>query len=138
MLTRWCVLSRAVAVALCGAASCKNQEACEKARVKMAHTWESVMATAGKRKIPSSYEELNPSDKAARLAQWQPIQDQAETLRSSFETEQVTWNAADKATGKIEEKLKHIPTASDPLNQAFATQFELARTEYGEFSDQCR
>ncbi|MBN1605947.1 MAG: hypothetical protein JW940_04910 [Polyangiaceae bacterium] len=138
MLARLCIFSCAATVALSGVASCKDRQACERARLKMEGTWESVMSTAGKRKIPSSYEELSPADKAARLAQWQPIQDQAETLRSSFETEQVTWNAADKAIGKLEEKLKEIPTGADPLNEAFAKQFELAKSEYAEFCNQCR
>jgi hypothetical protein len=138
MLRRLCIFSCAAAVALCGLTSCKDREACEQARLKMARTWESVMATAGKRKTPASYEELSPADKAARQAQWQPIQDQAETLRSSFETEQVTWNAADKASEKLETKLKEIPTSTDPMNEAFAKQFELAKAEYVAFSDECR
>ncbi len=137
MPTRLWTFSCVAAVALSGVASCKDQQACERARLKMARTWESVMSTAGKRKIPASYEELGPADKAARLAQWQPIQAQAETLRSSFETQQITWDAADKAVDKIQAKLKEIP-GSDPLNQAFATQLESARAEYAAFREQCR
>ena len=138
MLTRLWVFSCTAVVALSGLASCKDDEACERARLKMARTWESVMSTAGKRKFSAGHEELGPADKAARLAQWQPIQDQAETLRSSFATEQITWNAADKAVDKIQTQLKEIATGSDPLNEAFVKQFELAKAEYAEFSTQCR
>lgn len=137
MMRAW-ILCSAVAILAGGAVSCKDQQVCEQGRLKMERTWQNVKNTAGKRKIPPGNAELTASEKAQRLTQWQPIEDQAETLRSSFETRQITWGAAEKAHSTIHARFKEIPATGDSLHHGFGTQLQMASAEYSRLREQCQ
>lgn len=119
-------------------AGCKDRQACEEGRLRMARTWEEVKKTAAARKVPASYEVLSTKEKEERNAHWTPIEIQAETLRSSFETPQVTWDAAERARGVIQAKYAEIPNDRDPLVEGFGRQLSSASVLYDELKQGCK
>ncbi len=126
------------ALVLAGATACKDREACERSRMKMEQTWAELRNTAAKRKVPASFEELSESDKANRLAQWTPIEQDAELLRSSFETRQITWQAAEKAHRELNEHASTLDTKGQPLTEGFARQLQAANAAFDQMRKDCR
>ena len=106
--------------------------------MKMADTWETIKYTAGKQKVPPSHMDVTSAQKAKQRALWQPIEDQAETLRSSFETTQITWDAAEKAHQAIQQQYSQVPAGGDAMSQGFGTQLQMASAEYAQLRKQCR
>ncbi len=128
----------AAALVLLGATSCKDREACERSRMKMQQTWAELRNTAAKRKVPATFEELSEAEKTARLTQWTPIEQDAELLRSSFETKQITWNAAEKAQRELNEHASVLKTDGQPLTEGFARQLQAANAAYDQMRKDCR
>ena len=127
----------ALAMGFIASVGCKDRQACEQSRLKMMHTWEDVKHTAAARKVPASYEQLSHAEKTLREERWAPIELQAETLRSSFETPQITWDAADRAREIVEAKYAEIPREG-PLVEGFGRQLASANVQYEELRKQCR
>jgi hypothetical protein len=137
-MNRFVCVSVALSIGCFALAGCKDRQACEEARLRMASTWEEVKKTAAARKVPASYEVLSESEKADREAKWTPIEVEAETLRSSFETPQVTWDAADRARGVIQAKYSEIPSDGNPLTEGFGRQLSSANVQYEELKANCK
>jgi len=120
------------------AEGCKDKQACEEARLRMSKTWEEVKKTAVARKIPASHEVVSEKERAAREARWAPIEIEAETLRSSFETPQITWDAAERARGVVVAKYNEIPSNGNPLIEGFGRQLASANVQYDKLKQDCR
>ncbi len=128
----------AAALGLLGATACKDREACERSRMKMQQTWAELRNTAAKRKVPATFEELSEAEKSGRLTQWTPIEQDAELLRSSFETKQITWNAAEKAHRELNEHASALNVEGQPLTEGFARQLQTANAAYDQMRKDCR
>src|SRR5688572_12893400 len=79
------------------ALACQQNEKCEEARLALTRKWETLRNTAASRKHVPEDSELNEQQKSQRFEQWAKIEAKAELMRSSFETKQVTWDAAEKS-----------------------------------------
>jgi hypothetical protein len=128
----------AVVLVMVGSTACKDREACERSRMQMQQTWADLKNTAAKEKVPGTFEDLNEAEKANRLAEWSPIEENAELLRSSFETKQITWNAADKARQDLNSKASAISPAGRPMVEGFARQLQAANDAYDQMQKDCR
>ena len=137
-MNRFVCVAVALSIGCFSLGGCKDRQACEEARLRMSRTWEDVKNTAAARKVPASYEVLSEKEKADREAKWAPIEIEAETLRSSFETPQVTWDAADRARGVIQAKFSEIPNDGNPLVQGFGRQLSSANVQYEELKASCK
>jgi hypothetical protein len=138
MMNRFVCVSLALSIGGFVVTGCKDRQACEEARLRMSRTWEEVKKTAAVRKVPASYEVLSEKEKADREAKWRPIEIEAETLRSSFETPQVTWDAAERSRGVIQAKYSEIPSAGNPLIEGFGRQLSSANVQYEELKANCK
>lgn len=132
-----CLLGTA-ALLLAGTSACKDREACERSRMKMQHTWADLKNTAAKQKVPSAFEDLTETEKAHRRELWEPVEGSAELLRSSFETKQITWNAAEKARQELNTQASALPNDGKPLAEGFARQLQAANAAYEEMQRDCR
>ncbi|MBN2193498.1 MAG: hypothetical protein JW751_11845 [Polyangiaceae bacterium] len=128
----------AATLVLLTATACRDREACERSRMKMQQTWADLKNTAAKQKVPTTFEDLSEADKANRMAQWSPIEEKAELLRSSFETKQITWNAADKAREELNSRASTIDTEGKPLLAGFSHQLQTANAAYDQMQKDCR
>jgi len=137
-MNRFVCASVALSIGCSALVGCKDKQACEEARLRMSRTWDEVKKTAAARKVPASYEVLSDKEKSEREAKWAPIEVQAETLRSSFETPQVTWDAAERARETIQAKYSEIPSSGNPLIEGFGRQLSSANVQYDELKSKCR
>ncbi len=137
-MSRFVCVAVALSIGCFALSGCKDKQACEEARLRMSKTWEDVKKTAAARKVPASYEVLSEKEKADRQAKWAPIELEAETLRSSFETPQVTWDAAERARGVIQAKYSEIPSNGNPLIEGFGRQLSSANVQYDQLKSSCR
>jgi hypothetical protein len=69
---------------------------------------------------------------------WSRIENQAELVSSSFETEQVTWNGAAKGQKQLQEDTADLVGSNDPTNQNFVRLLEEANHRMAEFEKACR
>jgi pectin methylesterase-like acyl-CoA thioesterase len=120
------------------ALACQQNEKCEQSRLALTRKWETLRNTAASRKHVAEDSELNEQQKSQRLDQWSKIEDKAELMRSSFETQQVTWDAADKSRRELENLYKTANDPNDPLMQGFGVLLTSADKEYDEYRTQCK
>jgi hypothetical protein len=117
---------------------CENGDSCTRARTNVAKTWESVKNLATKRKFPPVDEADNPVIKRQRLERWQPVEERAALLESSFVTPQVTWQSATKAKSEINLRFSQIPESDDRGIPRFASLLDQANRQQAEFEQNCR
>jgi hypothetical protein len=117
---------------------CENEDNCTRARTNVAKTWESVKNLATKRKFPPVDEADNPIIKQQRLERWQPVEDRAALLESSFVTPQVTWQSATKAKSEINQQFAKIPDSDDRGIPRFASLLDKANRQQADFEQNCR
>lgn len=118
--------------------ACENGDSCTRARTDVAKTWEAVKNVATKRKYPPVDEADNPIIKQQRLERWQPVEDKAALLESSFVTPQVTWQSATKARSEINQFFSKIPESDDRGIPRFAALLDKANQQQSEFERSCR
>ena len=116
---------------------CETGADCNRARNEVAKTWESVKNLATKRKFAQDDTE-NPLLRQQRLDRWQPVEDKAALLESSFITPQVTWQSAAKARGDINQHFSRIPESDDRGIPRFASLLDKANQRQSEFEKTCR
>lgn len=138
-MTRLEFVSRFVILVVCVLTiGCDNGDSCNRARTDVAKTWESVKNLATKRKFPPVDEADNPILKQQRMERWQPVEDKAALLESSFVTPQVTWQSATKARGEINQYFSKIPDSDDRGIPRFASLLDKANRQQSEFENSCR
>ena len=69
---------------------------------------------------------------------WSRIQNQAELVSSSFETEQVTWGPAAKGQKQLQDDTSDFAGSNDPANLNFARLLDEANRKVAEFEKACR
>lgn len=106
--------------------------------MELAKTWETLRNTAGSRKHVPEDSELTAEQRSERLETWTKIEDEAELMRSSFETRQVTWSAAEKARADLERLYAGASNTEDPLIQGFGVLLKDADRLYAGFRERCK
>lgn len=117
---------------------CETSDDCTRARNELAKSWESVKNLAVKRKFATDEDADNPILKQQRLDRWQPVEDKAALLESSFVTPQVTWQSASKAKVDINTQFGKIPDSDDRGIPRFASLLDKANQRQAEFEKSCR
>lgn len=117
---------------------CDSGKDCERARTELAKSWESVKNLATKRKFATADEVENPILRQQRLERWQPVEDKAALLESSFVTPQVTWNSAARAKMDINQRYNQIPESDDRGVPRFSAMLDRANQRQAEFEKTCR
>ncbi len=131
-----------VVVAFIGSAlvvGCANEQ-CERGRLQVESTWEEVRDTAASLKNPRDFDEIDTHTKQARLEAWSAIAEKAETVRSSFETTNITWSAANKARDELVNRYNHAdPSVRQGLTaRGFGELVSRADERMGAYAAQCR
>ena len=137
MIRPLCVGGTALSIVL-AVVGCKDQEACEKARLKMETQWAEVRNTAASLKTPKSFEELSEAQKRQRHDAWLKLEEKAELIRSSFETTQVTWGAARKAQRELAKLYSEVPQTGGALTESFPRLLNQASQQLAQFEEECR
>lgn len=131
-------LSSAALGVLFSVVACKDDAACEQARLKMAAQWEEVRNTAGSLKTPKSFEEVDEAQKKTRHDAWLKVEQKAELIRSSFETTQITWDAARTAQRELAKLYAEVPQTGGPLAESFPRLLNQASQQLAQFEGECR
>jgi hypothetical protein len=138
-MTRFAFVSRSAMLVVCVLTiGCDNGDTCTRSRTEVAKTWESVKKLATKRKYAPVDEADNPVIKQQRLERWQPVEEKAALLESSFVTPQVTWQSAAKAKNDINQHFAKIPESDDKGIPRFAVLLDTANQRQAEFERTCR
>lgn len=119
-------------------ASCQASRECEASRLELARTFETLRNTASSRKQVPETASLSKAEEEERIRVWTGIESDAELLRSSFETPQVTWPAADKARAAIAEKFKPLESSTEPMTRGFAVTLGEADKRLAAYRQSCR
>jgi hypothetical protein len=120
------------------ALGCQQSTQCESERLELTRTWETLRNTAASRKHVSEGSSLSEQQRSDRLTAWTKIEDKAELIRSSFETRQVTWDAAEKARKELDELYKAAQNPDDPLIQGFGVLLGTADKQYQGYRTACK
>jgi hypothetical protein len=118
------------------ALACHDRE-CEAARLELTQTWVTLRDTATQRQqIPEGLS-LSQAEQDERVRTWKNIEDRAELIRSSFETPQVTWPAADKARRELGAVFTPLQAKDDPVTRGFAVTLSEADKRMAAFRGEC-
>ncbi len=132
-MTRWVRYVSTLLLGLGAIISCKDSEKCERSRMEVAKIWNRVKDGATRRRIVD--DGTIKSDTYQK--KWSHIENQAELVSSSFETEQVTWGPAAKGQKQLQEDTSDL-NDGDPANQNFVRLLEEANKKVAEFEKTCR
>jgi hypothetical protein len=133
-MTRWLNYFSTLLLGFGVMLSCKNSEECERSRMGVAKIWYRVKDGATQRR---NRQEIATSSDSSR-DKWTRIAKQAELVASSFETEQITWNAAAKGKKQLQQDTAELADSQDPSIQSFARLLEEANSKIAEFEKACR
>jgi len=106
---------------------CQDDVRCERERLDVNKAWSELRTAATHRKLGGS-----------NVSIWTEIENRAELLESSFETRQVTWNSADKASKEIASKLPVLESSGDVSLASFRASAENAIQQQSQFEKSCR
>lgn len=107
-------------------AGCKDDAQCERQRLQVNRAWSELHLAATRRKLEGS-----------DVPTWAAIENRAELLESSFETAQVTWESARKASQDIAAKLPGLESGDARL-VGFKASFDSALKQQNDFEKTCR
>jgi endonuclease III-like uncharacterized protein len=124
VMNRWVIV---MSLAACSLVGCKDEVHCERERLNLDKTWAELHQSATHRKL-----------EGVDVPTWTDIENKLELLESSFMTQQVTWESADKASKDIESKLPALHTEQNVQLVGFRTSAESAIKEQGSFEKECR
>lgn len=113
---------------------------CDRGRLEMAAKWEDIRDTAAALKRTPDWDESQLAERRARSEVWGKIAEQAELVRSSFVTEQVTWRAAHHGTDELSSAFRKAPqeVKSGVVAEGFGALVASAGGEMRQFEQQCR
>lgn len=129
----WGLAAAAAALLVLG---CHNRE-CEAARLELAKAWETLRDTATSRQQIPEGSSLSQGEQEERIRTWKSIEERTELLRSSFETPQVTWSAADKARKELQTLFAPLQAKDDPVTGGFAVTLEATDQRMAAFRNKC-
>jgi len=114
--------------------SCKDSEKCERSRMDVAKIWNQVKDTANRRRIRDD----GTIKSEGYMKKWAHIENQAELVSSSFETEQITWGPAAKGQKQLKDDTADLVDSNEPAMQNFVRLLQEANQKAGEFEKACR
>ncbi len=123
-MTRWMIV---MSLAACSLVGCKDEVHCERQRLDLDKTWAQLREAATHRKL-----------EGVDVPTWTDIETKAELLESSFLTQQVTWDSADKAGQAIAAKLPAMQADNNAQLIGFRTSAESALKQQSSFEKECR
>lgn len=126
-MTHWKCFGATVVLALSQLGCDANVQDCERARLELSQSWNSVRESAVKRKLGG-----------VDVGSWDMVANKADLLRSAFMTKQVTWDSADQALGYIESALSSLQSTNPVLLGAFRNTFQKAANNQSKYAEQCR
>jgi hypothetical protein len=125
-----------MAAAVVLAFACQDRE-CEGARLELEQSWETLRDTATSRQQIPEGSSLSQGEQDERVRTWKSIEERTELLRSSFETAQVTWTAADKARKELTTLFTPLQAKDDPVTRGFAVTLEQTDKRMSAFRTRC-
>lgn len=114
--------------------SCKDSEQCERSRMDVAKIWNRVKDVASHRRTRDD----GTIKSEEYMRKWAHIENQAELVSSSFETEQITWGPAAKGQKQLKDDTADLSGSSDPSNQNFVQLLNEANKKAADFEKSCR
>jgi hypothetical protein len=123
-MIRWLITA---SLALSLIVGCKNDEACERARLDLSKAWGELREAAARRKLAG-----------VDVEGWAFVEDRTSLLESSFMTSQVTWSSADKARTELAARLPSLSTDAPAHLVGYRTSVDAALKQQEAFSAQCR
>ena len=123
-MNRWVIV---MSLAACSLVGCKDDVRCERERLDLDKTWAELHQSATHRKL-----------EGVDVPTWTDIENKLDLLESSFMTQQVTWESADKASQAIESTLPALHTDKNVQLVRFRTSAESAIKQQGSFEKECR
>src|SRR5476649_2043669 len=124
VMNRWVIV---MSLAACSLVGCKDDVRCERERLDLDKTWSELHQSATHRKL-----------EGVDVPTWTDIENKLDLLESSFMTQQVTWESADKASQAIESTLPALHTDKNAQLVGFRTSAECAIKQQGSFEKECR
>ena len=106
---------------------CQDDVRCEQVRLDLNKTWSALRSAATQHKMEGT-----------DVSTWAVIENKAETLESSFQTRQVTWNSAKKASDAIASKLPTLESSEGVKLAGFKNSAESAIKQQTSFEKECR
>jgi hypothetical protein len=125
VMNRW-VIVIAVATSSLGI-GCQDEVRCERERMDLNKAWSELRTAA-------THHKMEGTD----VSTWAVIENKAETLESSFQTRQVTWNSAKKASDVIASKLPTLESSEGVKLAGFKNSAESAIKQQTSFEKECR
>ncbi len=114
--------------------SCKDSEQCERSRMDVAKIWSRVKDGANRRRTRDD----GTIKSEEYMRKWAHIENQAELVSSSFETEQITWGPAAKGQKQLKDDTADLAGSNDPANQNFVQLLNEANQKVADFEKACR
>jgi hypothetical protein len=114
--------------------SCKDSEQCERSRMEVARIWNRVKDGANRRRIRDD----GTIKSEEYMRKWAHIENQADLVSSSFETEQVTWGPASKGQKQLRDDTADLAGSNDPASLNFVQLLNEANQKAANFEKTCR
>lgn len=106
--------------------------------MELEQTWETLRDTATSRQQIPEGSSLSQGEQEERIRTWKSIEERTELLRSSFETAQVTWTAADKARKELAALFTPLQAKDDPVTRGFGITLDEADKRMTTFRSKCQ
>jgi len=124
-MNRWVIV---IAVAASSSSiGCQDDVRCERERMDLNKAWSELRTAATRHKLEGT-----------DVSTWSVIENKAELLESSFQTRQVTWNSAKKASDEIASKLPALESSEGVKLVSFKNSAETAIKQQSSFEKECR
>lgn len=117
-------LALSLAVFLLG---CKADEQCERMRLDLAKAWGGLKTSANQRTLAG-----------VDVEGWTRVEAKTALLESSFMTQRVTWQSAEKARSELLEMLKGRSTDSEANLTGYMLSVDAANKQQIAFTERCR
>ncbi|HET7542596.1 MAG TPA: hypothetical protein VFK05_22150 [Polyangiaceae bacterium] len=124
-MNRWVVVIAVTASSL--GLGCQDDVRCERERMDLNKAWSELHTSATHHKL-----------EGVDVSTWAVIENKAELLESSFQTRQVTWNSAKKASDEIKSKLPTLESSEGVKLASFRNSAENALQQQSSFEKDCR
>jgi hypothetical protein len=125
VMNRWVFVIAVTASSL--GLGCQDEVRCERERMDLNKAWSELHTSA-------THYKLEGQD----VPTWTVIENKAELLESSFQTRQVTWNSARKASDEIASKLSGLESTEGVKLAGFKNSAESAIKQQSSFEKDCR
>jgi len=125
VMNRWAIVIAVTASSM--GVGCQDEVRCERERMDLNKAWSELRTAA-------THHKLEGTD----VPTWSVIENKAELLESSFQTRQVTWNSAKKASDVIASKLPTLESSEGVKLAGFKNSAETAIKQQSSFEKECR